>query len=107
MSLLINISNDNLLTVDGVQDAIDGSFISGATVEANLKDENGVLVTGQSFPLLLTFVVGSNGKYIGTLEEALDLSVQTQYTLTIDIDADSGIRANFQIPVKALIRDAC
>ena len=107
MSLLIRIENDNLLTVDGVQDSSDGSFLNAATVIATLKDEEGVDVTGQTFPLTLTYVTASDGKYTGTLEDTLDLMASVDYTLCVDIDSNTGFKANFQIPIKAIIRGAC
>jgi len=107
MSLLGFIENDNLLTVDGVQDTTDDSFINTATVTASLKDAAGVDVPGQTFPLALTYVAASDGKYQGLLEDTLTLAVQTPYTLTIDIDAGAGLIGKFEIPFDAITRGAC
>lgn len=107
MSLLIYVDNDNLLTVDGVRDVSDGSFINTATVTATLKDADGVDVVGQVFPTTLTYVAASDGKYQGTLEDTLALTANDKYTLCVDIDGGAGLIAHFEIPVKALIRGAC
>jgi hypothetical protein len=42
------VDNDMLVEVDGLQDSSDDSYLNAATVTANLFDENGTLVTGQT-----------------------------------------------------------
>ena len=107
MSFLIRIENDNLLIVDKVQNALTGDFVNTAVVTATLKDGAGVDVVGQVFPLVLSYETGSDGKYVGILEDTLAVVTSEQHTLIIDIDAGGGLKANFQIPTKAIIRGAC
>lgn len=101
---VIYLSNDNLLIVDAVQDSSDDSYINDATVTCTLKDLDGNAVTGQTFPLTLAYVSGSNGKYQGKLEDGLSLTARQAYIAHIDIDAGSDLLANIQLPVVAKTR---
>ena len=107
MSILIFIGNDNLITVDGVEDESTGLFINTATVTMTLQDSTPADVAGQVFPAALTYVAASDGTYQGTLEDTLSLTTSEQYTLIVDIDAGAGLIAHFEIPTRALTRGFC
>jgi 5-methylcytosine-specific restriction protein A len=62
------VDNDMLVEVDGLQDSSDDSYLNAATVTANLFDENGTLVTGQTMPISMSYVASSNGKYQGIFD---------------------------------------
>lgn len=83
----IYLNNDNLLSVENLKNAATDVYINDATVTATLKDKLGANVTGQSWPLTMTFVASSNGTYRGTLEDGLSLTEGESYTAEITADA--------------------
>ncbi len=84
------VSNTNLLEVIGLKDAVTGAFINGATVTATIKDKAGAVVLGQTFPVTLAFVSGSNGDYRATLVKALLLVDDTEYIAEITATDTAG-----------------
>lgn len=100
----IYLDNDNLLTVDSVSDATDGMYINDATVTCTLTDTEDNEVTGQAWPLALSYVSGSNGKYQGLLEDSLVLTKDVKYLAKITIDGGSDLIANFRKPLFASYR---
>ena len=98
------INNDNLLSVENLKNAATGVYINDATVSATLKNSSGVNVTGQSWPLTLTFVSSSNGVYRGTLEDGLVLNEGETYTAEITADAGADQIANWSISLPATKR---
>jgi hypothetical protein len=101
---IIYINNDNLLSVENLKNAATGVYINDATVTATLKNSAGVNTTGQSWPLTLSFVSSSNGKYIGTLEDGLALTEGETYTAEINANAGNDQIANWSILFNATKR---
>jgi len=63
----IYLSNDNLLSIEGLKNSSSGSYLNDATVTATLKDSGGTTVTGQTFPVTLSYIAQTNGNYQATL----------------------------------------
>lgn len=84
------ITNTNLLEVIGLKDAIDDSFINNATVTATIKDSTGAVVTGQVFPVTLDYVAASDGIYRASLDKALALIDDAEYTAEITAITTAG-----------------
>jgi len=100
----IYLLNDNLVVLDKLANEADGAAINNATVTCTLKDSAGVNVAGQTWPLAMVYQVGSVGKYIGTLEDALSLADGAVFTAVIDADGGAGLKGHWEIPVKAKVR---
>jgi len=84
-------NTDHVLTVDGLDDAISpGSYINGATVQITLTDLAGVNISGEIFPLALTYVAASNGKYQNTLRDTLDVAAGDVVKVLITADNGAG-----------------
>ncbi|NOY63051.1 MAG: hypothetical protein GXP10_07865 [Gammaproteobacteria bacterium] len=98
------ISNDNLATLDALKNAADGTWINDATVTATLVDATGSPVTGQSWPLALPYVAGTNGRYQGILEDALGLAKKSGYTLKVIAMTGSGLKGYWEKSLRALVR---
>lgn len=100
---VLYIENDNLLTVDKLKNIAPSvnDYVNDAAVTVTLQDGNGNDVNGQSFPRTLSYVSGSNGQYVCTLEDTLDLSAGVKYTAIISVDAGAGLKAKFHKTVKA------
>jgi len=80
----VYVDNTNLIEIDGLQSAADGTFVNDADVEATVFDSSGVAVAGQTWPTLLTYVPASSGVYQGVLSHLLELIAGAEYTLVID-----------------------
>ena len=100
------IDNDNLLSVTGLKNASSGSYMNDATVTATLVDSTGTTVTGQTFPVTLSYVADTDGNYQATLEDALSLNEGSVYTATISATTSSGLSASWQMTMKAIKRTA-
>lgn len=103
MSEKIYVGNDHKLTVDQLRDT-DGQYINLATVEATVTDSEGNEVEGQTWPLNLSYVEDSNGKYEGILDDAMELQADENYTLIIDVSDGSSV-GHWELEVMAVIRN--
>lgn len=84
--------NTNILEVIGLKDAIADTFINNATVTLlKVEDEAGVIVTGQTFPVTMGYVGGSDGLYRTTLLSALNLQPRTIYYAHIKAEDDARV----------------
>jgi hypothetical protein len=98
------VDNDNLVTVDAVQDEATGDYINDATVELTLLDADGDEATGETWPIALAYVASSDGKYQGTIESAVDILSGKRYTARIDISATGGLVGRIDAQVTARVR---
>lgn len=98
----VYLSADNLLKVSGLIDqASGGTYQNAATVTATVKNRAGHAVTGQTWPLTLTYVPASDGQYEGVLEDAMVLKEGTEYFCEVTADAGAGKRAFWRLPLVA------
>ncbi len=100
----IFISNDNLLSVEGLKNSSSGSFMNDATVTVRLKDSDGSDVTGQTFPVTLSYITASDGNYQMTLENTLNMLEEGIYTATISATASGGLYAEWNLLLTATKR---
>lgn len=100
----IYLSNDHLLEVRGLKNIAADEYIDDATVTVTLVDEEGAEVSGQSWPLTLSHVAGSDGIYRGTLTDSLSLTVDLEYTAQITASGGSNLAGYWEIPLRAAIR---
>jgi len=106
MSEIAYVSNDSLLKLDGLEDeaATTTTYINDATVTATLVDEDGANVSGQSWPVTLSYVAASNGNYRATLEDVLVLSHGSNYTAKITANGGAGLMGYWELPIAAETR---
>lgn len=95
------IDNDNVIKmIDLVDD--EGTPQNDAVVKVTLLDSDGNNVAGQTWPLLLSYVDGSNGHYRGVLKYTLGLSHGQSLEADVDVAA-GGLRYRERRPVIAEI----
>lgn len=92
--------NDNLLRVLGLRDGIANTYLNNATVEVSLKDSAGQDVAGQTWPLQLTYVVGSNGDYFGILSHDLSISEGEVVQATIIVNGGEGLYGQWESGIR-------
>jgi|LWDU01.1.fsa_nt_gi hypothetical protein len=73
------IENDSTVSVTNLKNTTTSAFVNNATVTFTLKDTAGTTVTGQTFPATMTYVAGSDGDYLVTLQQSLSLVENTGY----------------------------
>ena len=95
--------NDNIIWLrdqdgNGLKNELNGEYIPDAAVTAVVKFKSGVAVTGQSWPLNLTYVEGSNGVYNGILDKALEVVPGDKLDVEVTVLAPGDLDAFFKIP---------
>lgn len=99
---IIQHNNDNTLQLDEVRD-VDGTYDNGATVLADLVDEDGTSLIGS--PLLsMAYVSGTNGRYRATLQDTLSWSKNRGYTALITATLSSGAKGYWEMPCRVVVR---
>lgn len=89
------IANDQTIRVLGVQDEISGNYINNLVtgVTAHIKNMNGTSVAGETWPITLIYVSGSDGDYRGNFDNAIKLVNNRDYIIEIGVDAGGGLKA--------------
>lgn len=101
---ILYVGNDTVLEVRGLKNEVTGAFLNAAAVTATLVDAEGDQVTGQSWPVTLAYVTGSDGLYRATLSYGMGLTSGGRYTAQITANGGSGLRASWSIPCLARAR---
>lgn len=96
------LDNDMVLQFAGLTDE-NGDYVNDAVITADLVDEAGVQVTGQTWPLTLAYVAASDGIYQGILEDTLVLTDRAIYKARITIVA-GGANGYWEEPCLAQVR---
>jgi len=108
MDLYLTLYKSNATRVElrglGAFSAVDTfSYVNDAAVVCTLVDAAGADVSGEPWPLTLSYEDGSNGDYSGTIDEGL--SVTAGDLLTAKITATSGSDQGYwEVPVEVLTR---
>ena len=106
MSNVLYINNDNLVSVDKLRNLGTEVYVNDATVTVRLYTKaTGVNVTGETWPLAMSYVAASDGKYIGTLIDTLPLVENTVYTAEIIASVGADKMGQWNIDFTAKVRD--
>lgn len=96
MALKIYLLNDNILQLEGLQNYATGDYLTSATVTVTLVDSDGVDVVGETWPLTMIYVSGTDATYRCTLSDSLSLTKWSRYRAQITADAGSGLRGYWE-----------
>lgn len=86
------IGNDNTIELIDLYNEVTDAYITGATVACTLYDSDGNQVSGETWPLAMAYVGGSNGAYRAVLADTLSL---TPGSYTAEITANAGAGAQY------------
>lgn len=100
------VGNDNLIELDELKNDAADTFVNDAVVTCTMRDSDGVEISGESWPLSMAYVSGSDGKYRATLDDGLVVSVGDVVTVQVDAVGDS-LTAQWIDTVEAMARDFC
>lgn len=98
------VGNTNALELTGLKDEVTEAFINDAVVTATVKNAVGAEVAGQSWPLTLEYLSGSDGNYLGFLDAALELVAKAKYTAVIEADGGTDRIGHWEFPFKPTTR---
>jgi hypothetical protein len=89
MTCIVYVANTNLIEVVGLKSEVEGEFIADADVEVTVKDADGEDVAGQTWPLTLASIDGTDpeGNYRGILKDTLELTAGQTYYANVDANA--------------------
>ena len=104
MPLTLYLSNDNVLELTGLINTVTNTYLNSATVTVTLVDNADVEVSGETWPLTMTYVAASDGKYRATLTDSLSIIGGTRYTAKIAADSGAGLKGYWECRVVAEIR---
>ena len=103
---VIYISSDNLIEVTGVLNVATNTYLNSATVTVRLVDAaTSSDISGQSWPLTLTYVAASNGDYRGTLSDDLVISGSQNITAQVTVDGGAGLKRYWEVACIGLVGD--
>lgn len=108
MSLTYYPGNSLLVFADELKDSRSGAgFLTGSsTVTARVLDAQGQEVAGQSWPVSLSFVSGSSGRFEGVVDPDLVVSVGDQLTLEYSVLTPESNEALVKVPMLVAERAA-
>jgi len=102
-SHILLIANSNILEVNGLRNGLTNAFVNTATVVATLEDIKGDEVTGQTWPVTLDHVTGSDGCYRVVMNSGLTLIDDDRYKLILNVQGD-GLDARWDKYISAKVR---
>lgn len=82
--------NTNIIQLTGLTSETSGTYLNSATVSVTVKDTTGTQVSGQTWPLSMTYVTLSNGNYTASLSSNIAFVANQKYVAFIDADATSA-----------------
>lgn len=92
---VIFLLSDNTIQLDQLRD-IDGNYENSASVTATLFDSTGSEISGETWPINLTYVIGSNGTYRGVFRDSISIAEGDRVRATIIADAGVDKRSEWQ-----------
>jgi len=98
---ILYVDNTNTVTLDGLQNSITAAYINDATVTLTIEDSDGVEVTGETWPLTMSYVATSDGNYRVAIDAVLEDS--EKYSAIINVSS-SGSTAKWTVPITAIVR---
>lgn len=98
MSALFEL-NDNCVTLTGLSNKVDGTFINDATATVTLQ-KDGADVGGETWPLSMPYVAASDGIYRATIQDTVDISAGEIVNVIVDAVSPAGTyNADVRVPV--------
>jgi hypothetical protein len=101
---ILFMQSDNLIEVSGVKNVATDAYLNSATVTVTLKDAGtDINLSGQSWPLTLSYVPESNGNYRGTITNDVLTTSGQRLKAAVSVDAGEGLSRYWEIPVVSVV----
>ncbi len=88
-------ASDNYILVEGIQNVSDSSYINSGTVSLYLYDSAGVEITGQTWPLVMSYIAASDGDWDGNVRDDANLTVGQVVKVVIIADGGAGLTRRY------------
>ena len=95
--------NDQCVTLTGLTDKTDGSFVNDATATVTLQID-GVNVGGESWPLAMPYLASSDGNYRAIIQSDVEISDGDKVTIIVNVTTPSSGNANFTQDERVTLR---
>lgn len=96
------INSDNLIEIPELVNGADGTAIPSATVSLTLLDLDDVEISGESWPLTMNYVSGTDATYRATAKYTLPLSHGDIVKAKVIADAGVGLRREWITPMQCI-----
>lgn len=99
--------NTNNLLLSGLKSSAEDIYLNNYEITVTVKDAAGAAVAGETWPLLMTYIEGSNGDYITAISYLVQFVAGDRYTAFVTVDASdsSGERyGHWEFPFIARVR---
>ena len=83
--------NSYYIKITGLKNKKDDSFINDAVVTARVQDQDGSDVTGETWPVTMSYIAASDGEYDVTVTSALSLDALKRGRLKLVADKASPL----------------
>lgn len=98
------VANTNVLDLTGLRNELTDAYINSATVTVTVKDEEGVEVAGQVWPLVMSYVAASDGNYRAFLADTLPFVAKAKYTAFIEANGGANLVGHWEFHFKPTTR---
>lgn len=102
--MAVFVANSNILDLTGLRSEVEEAFITDATVTVTIKDADGEEVAGETWPLAMDYLSGSDGDYTAVISEDVAFVAKTNYYAHIDADGGDGRVGHWEFKFKPLTR---
>ena len=98
--------NDTVISMTNVRNSVSGELINNATIRILGIKEYGTTtqVDEETFPITLTHVTGSQGRYQGVLPHTLNLLPNTRYTISIQANTVDQMQSYWEFSFTCRLR---
>lgn len=100
-SLIIN--TDNVIEIPSLANGLSGDPVNGAVVELTLLDTDGAPIAGETWPITMAYVSGSNGTYQATAGYTMTLTHKQIIRAQVVADAGAGLHREWVKPFQVII----
>ena len=103
-SSAVYVGNTNIIDLVGLSSEVDDAFINDADVEVTVVDEDGNEVSGQSWPLTMSYLPGSDGNYRGFISDEVSFVARDKYFANIVADGGANRVGRWSFPFRPQTR---
>ncbi len=101
---IIFLKNTGLVQINGLKDALTKTPVNDAVATVTLKELDGSEVSGETWPVSLSYLAGSDGNYAATFSDSVAILDEGDYIMEVSAIAPDGSKASWEEPVTAMIR---
>jgi hypothetical protein len=108
--MIAYVSNDNVVRLSGASAILVSTgattfLTSGATVTFRLQTLDLVDVAGETWPVTMSYIAGSDGDFIGVLRESVSLTPDQEYYFVGVVDNGADQRGSWRLLLRAQRRE--